>query len=209
MKKLVFLFIITLMMGAVPLSGALAQDHKGKKHWKQHKKYEKKRSEYYRESAKKRDEYFRERDKKRREYAKEQAKRRKEYYKDRDDWYDDRYEDDWYDDDGYARYHKGGPPPWAPAHGYRAKHHVYFQDYYTFYDPYRDGYVYWQEDDWVFSRSVPTFMANVDLGRARVQLMADVPLSKHPEYYFDRYAERYPRNPRVHINVDIFSPLGW
>lgn len=200
MKKLAFLLIAPVMAFMISLPDAYAQDERGKKRWKEYEKREKKRNEYYRERAKKRDEYFRERAKKEDEYYREQAKREKEYYKDRDRWYDD----DWYDDG----YHRGGPPPWAPAHGYRAKHHVYFRDYYTFYDPYRDGYVYWYEDDWVFSRSVPSFMADVDLGSARIQLMGDIPLSRRPEYYFDRYAGRYPRDPGIQLNIELFAPLS-
>lgn len=36
-----------------------------------------------------------------------------------------------------------GPPPWAPAHGYRAKtRHIYFPDQNMYYDIQRGNYIY-------------------------------------------------------------------
>ncbi|PSK90086.1 hypothetical protein [Taibaiella chishuiensis] len=96
---------------------------------------------------------------------------------------------------------QNGPPAWAPAHGYRAKNHVYFPDYYTFYDPSRNGYVYWQNNAWLFSRTVPSFMASVDLGRARIQVLGDLPLATRPEPNFSRYYRMYPPGPSVNINI--------
>ncbi|MEH6308002.1 hypothetical protein RYH73_20265 [Olivibacter sp. CPCC 100613] len=96
-----------------------------------------------------------------------------------------------------------GYPRWAHAHRYRARHHVYFRDYCTFYDPYRGGYVYWSSNRWIFSQSVPAFLANVDLGSARIQLMANIPLERHPEYYYEEYARSYPRSTSVHINLSL------
>jgi hypothetical protein len=100
---------------------------------------------------------------------------------------------------------KGGPPAWAPAHGYRAKQHVYFPDYYTFYDPNRNGYVYWGGNGWQFSPSTPGFLNGVNLGAARMQLMNDVPLATRPEVYYDRYSSTYPARA-VNINVNIPRP---
>ncbi len=95
----------------------------------------------------------------------------------------------------------GGPPPWAPAHGYRAKNHVYFPDYYTFYDPRRNGYVYWNNNAWIFSPSVPSFLATVDLGRARVQVLGDIPLTSLPEPNFNKYYRLYPPSGTVNIHI--------
>ena len=104
---------------------------------------------------------------------------------------------------GYHQSHsrRGGPPAWAPAHGYRAQNHVYFRDYYTFYDARRNGYVYWDNNAWRFSSSVPSFMANVDLGRARIQILGDIPLASVPEPNFNRYYGMYPPNPSININI--------
>ena len=104
----------------------------------------------------------------------------------------------------YGRRIKNGPPPWAPAHGYRAKQHVYFPDYYTFYDPYRNGYVYWNNSNWAFSPSVPGFLTNVNLGGARIQLMSDVPLATHPETYYSTYSRQYPARS---VNISVPVPV--
>jgi hypothetical protein len=105
--------------------------------------------------------------------------------------------------DGYSGFKpKGGPPPWAPAHGYRAKQHVYFPDYHVFYDPYRGGYSYWNNNTWSFSQVIPAILGSVDLGRARVQLLSDIPLTTRPELYYNRYSTMYPARS-VNISVPI------
>lgn len=96
-----------------------------------------------------------------------------------------------------------GTPYWAARHRYQGNHHVYFRDYRTFYDPYRGGYVYWTNSRWVFSPTVPAFLAHVNLNTARIQLMADIPLGRHPEYYYDSYAEAYPRNGSISIGINL------
>ncbi|WP_129022037.1 hypothetical protein [Edaphocola flava] len=105
-----------------------------------------------------------------------------------------------YRDKGYRR---GGPPAWAPAHGYRMKQHVYFPDYYAFYDPYRNGYVYWNNSAWIFSAVPPPYMSGVNLNRARVQIVSDIPLTTRPERYWRRYYNSYPPNGSVNININL------
>lgn len=185
-----------LLMSAMALmtgTAAFAQDHDDK-YWERRREDAKKRDEYYRERDKKADEYYRERDKKYAEYEREERKREKEYYKELSKRNKHAYK-------GRNHWHNSRPPAWAVRHDYYADHHVYFRDYDTFYDPYRGGYVYRYANDWRFSRDIPTFLASVDLGRARVQIMADIPLTKRPEQYYDSYRSRYPRNPRVQVNV--------
>lgn len=100
-------------------------------------------------------------------------------------------------------YRRGGPPAWAPAHGYRMKQHVYFPDYYAFYDPYRNGYVYWNNSAWIFSAVPPPYMSGVNLNRARVQIISDIPLTTRPERYWNRYYNAYPPSGSVHININL------
>lgn len=100
-------------------------------------------------------------------------------------------------------YRHYGQPRWAKAHRYQSRHHVYFRDYCTFYDPHRRGYIYWSRNQWIFSRSVPAFLAHVDLGRARIQVMTEVPIDRHPEYYYREYARSYPRGTHVSINFQL------
>lgn len=134
-------------------------------------------------------------EKSRKEYYKKQEKNRKAYKKHDQKKYKKHY----------AKEHKRkGPPAWAPAHGYRAKNHVYFRDYHTFYDPYRDGYVYRRNKKWIFSRNVPTFLVGVNLGSARINLIQDIPVNTRPEQYYSRYASQYPRDPKIQINLSLF-----
>ncbi len=114
---------------------------------------------------------------------------------------------------GYAYGHGGrscgagyiaAPPRWASRCGYQGYSHVYFPDYHTFYDPYRGGYVYWN-NNWCFSRTVPGFMARIDLGSARRQMMDDVPLDARPESYYDNCARSYPAR-RLSVEIPIPVP---
>lgn len=104
---------------------------------------------------------------------------------------------------------KNTPPPnWATPHHYDASEHVYFPDFYTFYDPNRGGYVFWQDDRWIFSPSLPTFMTGVDLGTARIEPLHDITLPMHPEDYYARYFSTFPPRPIVNINIPIPPPSG-
>ena len=120
-------------------------------------------------------------------YDKDRDKDRKEYYKDRR-----KADDKYYKDRAKARkkYRKvaynHNVPAWGRHHSYRGDRHVYFKEYKTYYDPRREGYVYLDGGRWLFSPSVPKFMLNVDLGRAQIQIMQDVPLTVRPEVYYRR-----------------------
>src|SRR5580692_2562691 len=83
-------------------------------------------------------------------------------------------------------------PPWAAAHNYDATAHVYFPDYYTYYDPQRGGYVYWDNGKFTFNPSVPPYMENVDLGKERIQILKGLSLDLHPELDYPHYMELYP-----------------
>lgn len=76
----------------------------------------------------------------------------------------------------------------------QSKDRVYFPDYYTFYDPKRHGYVYWQGDKWTVSPEKPFFMKDADLGKARVQVLKDEQLAM-PEDRFEQYMRLYPPQP--------------
>ena len=53
-------------------------------------------------------------------------------------------------------YSKPGPPPWAPAHGYRAKHHYhYYPACSVYFDLGRKVYFYMSGDRWVMVTSPP------------------------------------------------------
>ncbi|WP_420575635.1 hypothetical protein [Ekhidna sp.] len=57
---------------------------------------------------------------------------------------------------------KGGPPSWAPAHGYRAKkavsqtaRYMYNPDYNIYYDRRKEAYIYVSFGRWVISSRLP------------------------------------------------------
>ena len=53
---------------------------------------------------------------------------------------------------GYSK----GPPPWAPAHGYRAKHHYrYYPSSYVYFDVKRALYFYRSGNVWIKSYKLP------------------------------------------------------
>jgi len=52
---------------------------------------------------------------------------------------------------------KNGPPPWAPAHGRRAKYqYYYYPDAYVYFDTGRNLYFYFQNNQWQVSVSLPS-----------------------------------------------------
>ena len=54
-------------------------------------------------------------------------------------------------------YKKGGPPPWAPAHGYRAKHRYrYYSASRVYYERERGIYFYYKDGEWRVSVSLPS-----------------------------------------------------
>ena len=60
-----------------------------------------------------------------------------------------------------------GPPPWAPAHGYRAKtRHIYFPDQNMYYDIQKGVYIYFNNGKWAVSVKVPSLFVGINLGRS-------------------------------------------
>src|ERR1035437_10117818 len=72
-------------------------------------------------------------------------------------------------------------PSWAIAHNYDATAYVYFPDYYTFYDPSRKGYVYWDNGKYTFTPALPPFLEKVDMSKSRIQILKGLSLDLHPE----------------------------
>ena len=86
---------------------------------------------------------------------------------------------------------------------YTGNSHIYYPDYYAFYDPNR-GYVYWnvQTNSWTTSQQVPAFMSNVDMRRTRVQILKGLSLDLYPERNYPNYMKLYPAkldNPSVPV----------
>jgi len=94
-------------------------------------------------------------------------------------------------------------PEWAAAHNYDATAHVYFPDFYSFYDPNRGGYVFWDKGNWSFSPTVPPFLANVDLSKSRIQILKGLSLDLHPEENYPYYMEMYPPDQNNNTLVPV------
>lgn len=83
-----------------------------------------------------------------------------------------------------------GPPPWAPAHGYRAKtRHIYFPDYNFYFDLRRNVYIYQSGNTWLVSVNLPSPFASVNLRtvhQVEMSLNTDSPQkynAKHQKKY--------------------------
>ena len=91
---------------------------------------------------------------------------------------------------GYKK--ETGPPPWAPAHGYRAKtRYVYFTEHNFYYDNNRGVYIYLSGKNWEVSASIPDLFKNVNLSAAvKVDLDFD---ADDPQKYNSDHKKKYKK----------------
>ena len=86
-----------------------------------------------------------------------------------------------------------GPPPWAPAHGYRAKtRYVYFKDHDVYYDNDKGVYISMSGKNWKVEAKLPDVLKNVDLKLATkidLEFDGDKPQSEHK-----KHLELYPKD---------------
>jgi len=83
---------------------------------------------------------------------------------------------------------KEGPPPHAPAHGYRAKYkYRYYPASSVYYDTYRNLYFYLEGPNWRMSASLPLAI-QVGLGD-HVNIEMDV---DKPYIHYDEHKHKYP-----------------
>ena len=95
-------------------------------------------------------------------------------------------------------------PDWYKAHGASKAAHVYFPDYYAFYDANRQGFVFWAHDRWEFSPSVPMYLDKVDLRKSRIKILNGLSLDLQPEQNYPNYMKMYPAQPTGEpINVPV------
>ena len=81
-----------------------------------------------------------------------------------------------------------GPPPWAPAHGYRAKYRYhYYPSSYVYYDLGRKLYFYYDGGNWQVSVSLPARI-HIDIGDyVTLEMNTGRPYDYHSEVF-----RRYP-----------------
>ena len=93
-----------------------------------------------------------------------------------------------YSDHGHKHKKKGGPPPHAPAHGYRAKHHYrYYPSRHVYHDTDRGLYFYLIGDNWEVGVSLPNRLRG-GLGDS-VSLELD---TDRPYLYHSDHVKKYP-----------------
>lgn len=85
-------------------------------------------------------------------------------------------------------YQKGGPPPWAPAHGYRAKHrYYYYPSYRVYYEKERGVYFYYKDGKWRASVSLPSEVQISSSNYLILEMDSDKPYE-----YDHEVVKRYP-----------------
>ncbi len=79
-------------------------------------------------------------------------------------------------------YKKGGPPPWAPAHGFRAKHRYrYYSSSRVYYEKDRGIYFYYKDGEWQVSVSLPSSI-RIDVNDyITVEMDTDKPYEFHTD----------------------------
>jgi len=90
---------------------------------------------------------------------------------------------------------KHGPPPWAPAHGYRKNtRHVYFPVQQTYFDIDRGVYISLQGDKWEVSASIPLSLKGVDL---KVAAKIELDFSgENPQSVFGEHKKKFPKTKK-------------
>ena len=89
---------------------------------------------------------------------------------------------------GVEEQHKSGPPPHAPAHGYRAKHsYYYYPASYVYFDVGRKVYFYMEGSEWKTTVSLPDSI-RVKLGDHVTIDMDD----DQPYRQFESHKKEYP-----------------
>jgi hypothetical protein len=88
----------------------------------------------------------------------------------------------------YAPPPESGPPPWAPAHGYRAKHHYYYYpESQVYFDAGRSMYFYYYGTGWQASVALPSTI-HISAGNY-VSLDMD---ADRPYLYHSDVEKKYP-----------------
>ena len=96
-----------------------------------------------------------------------------------------------------------GPPPWAPAHGYRAKvRHIYFPAYNCYFDLQRGVYIYLSGGSWLIGVKLPVSFGVVDFyGAAKVELELD---TNTPQKFNAEHLIKYKgKSPAVKAKAKI------
>jgi len=81
-----------------------------------------------------------------------------------------------------------GPPPWAPAHGYRAKHdYRYYPTAGVYFDISINRYFYYRDGSWQVSVSLPSAIRIDNDDYVHLELETD-----EPYLYYDEHRKKFP-----------------
>jgi len=87
-----------------------------------------------------------------------------------------------------ARHHCHGPPPHAPAWGYRAKHQYwYYPDAFVYFDVNRNLYFYMEGSNWTRAVALPPYYKARLGGYVIIEMDSDTPYVQ-----FDDHKKEYP-----------------
>jgi hypothetical protein len=92
-----------------------------------------------------------------------------------------------------------GPPPWAPAHGYRAKtRHIYFPDHNVYFDLQKKVFIYINGSNWNVGTSLPKIFGSINL-RTSSQIELDY-YGNYPYYFNREHKVKYKKNKNKNKN---------
>ena len=96
-------------------------------------------------------------------------------------------------EDGGGKYKKkGGPPPHAPAHGYRAKdQYRYYPNCNVYHDPSRNMFFYMKGDGWAVGASLPTNLQSNLGASVNLDMDTDKPYQHNAEHLKQHPKEKY------------------
>jgi hypothetical protein len=85
-------------------------------------------------------------------------------------------------DEGYSEHKEEAPPPWAPAHGYRAKHRYHYYPASRVYFEKEEGlWFYYRDGEWQVSAKLPSAIRiDVD-GYVVLEMDTDKPYQYDPD----------------------------
>ena len=88
----------------------------------------------------------------------------------------------------YYSHDNGGPPPWAPAHGYQAKHqYLYYPSAFVYFDSTRNLYFYQDRGKWKGDTSRPNGLHLRNDEAVHLDMDTDKPYNFHKDV-----TKRYP-----------------
>jgi hypothetical protein len=86
---------------------------------------------------------------------------------------------------------QNGPPPWAPAHGWRSHHNYYFPDYEIYYHVHTAQFIYYSGTTWIYVSSLPTAYAHIDLWTCRKIVVSYK--GKDPYSHINTHRKNHPK----------------